>query len=114
MLRHEYCLRRDAMLAALGRHLPQGTTWQKPHSGLFIWVELPDGLDTRDLLRAAIDQEKVAFIPGHAFNAGRRNLAANCMRLNFSNSSVDGINDGVARLARVLRNEGRMKVSRGC
>ena len=113
MLRHEYGLRRDTMLAALEDHLPQGAAWQKPHSGLFIWVELPDGLDTRDLLRAAIDQERVAFIPGHAFNASRRNLAANCMRLNFSNSSVNAINDGVARLARVLQNEGRMKASRG-
>jgi 2-aminoadipate transaminase len=112
MLRHEYRLRRDAMLAALEVHLPHGAAWHKPQAGLFIWVELPDGVDTRDLLRAAIDHEKVAFIPGHAFNASRRNLATNCMRLNFSNSSVEGINDGIARLARVLQNEGRQMGSR--
>ena len=91
------------MMDALAEHMPLGAAWRRPSSGLFIWVEMPAGVDTGELLRAAIDREQVAFIPGHSFNAGRRALAANCMRLNFSNSPADRIRDGVARLARVLQ-----------
>src|SRR5947209_17093845 len=41
-----YRAKRDAMLAALHRHMPQGVTWTKPHGGLYVWVTLPAGMDT--------------------------------------------------------------------
>jgi 2-aminoadipate transaminase len=104
-LRREYRRRRDAMLGALGEHFPAGARWQTPTSGLFIWVELPEGVDAGELLEAAIETEQVAFIPGHAFCVGDGQPATNRMRLNFSNSSVERIEDGVRRLARVLKKE---------
>lgn len=101
-LRVEYRRRRDAMIDALRTHFPAGAHWQTPASGLFIWVELPEWVDTGVLLEAALAQEKVAFIPGHTFYVNEEHPATNRMRLNFSNSSVERIEDGIQRLARVI------------
>jgi DNA-binding transcriptional MocR family regulator len=65
---------------------------------------LPEWVDTGELLAAALEQEKVAFIPGHAFYVNEDHPATNRMRLNFSNSSVERIEDGIQRLARVIKN----------
>lgn len=104
-LRGEYRRRRDAMLGALQTHFPAEAHWETPTSGLFIWVELPEGTDTGELLKVAIETEKVAFIPGHAFCVNDERPATNRMRLNFSNSSVERIEDGIERLARVMKRE---------
>jgi 2-aminoadipate transaminase len=108
---HEYGRRRDAMLDALQRYFPAGARWTRPTGGMFIWVELPQGVDTAELLQMAVEQEQVAFIPGHAFCADKRPLsagepcrAAHCLRLNFSNCSPARIEDGIQRLARVVQN----------
>jgi 2-aminoadipate transaminase len=103
MLRHEYCLRRDAMAQALREHFPEAARWLIPGQGVFFWVELPHRIDTLDLLGAALEKERVAFIPGHAFSVNISNTAANCMRLNFSHSNSDLIREGIARLGRLLR-----------
>jgi 2-aminoadipate transaminase len=103
MLRQEYRARRDALHLGLQEHFPGDASWQIPQSGVFIWVELAENVDTGDLLRVAIDTEKVAFIPGFAFNTTAKSCARNTMRLNFSNSSVELIADGIARLGRCLK-----------
>ncbi|CAA9345014.1 MAG: Transcriptional regulator, GntR family domain / Aspartate aminotransferase [uncultured Gemmatimonadetes bacterium] len=103
MLRREYRLRRDTMLAALARHFPAGARWRKPSAGVFIWVELPARADAGEVLRVAIEQECVVFVPGHAFAADGSGTAGNCMRLNFSHSTPEVIEEGIARLGRALR-----------
>lgn len=100
-LRSEYVLRRDAMLTQLEKHFPEGARWNRPSSGVFIWVELPDHIDADKLLGAAIEAG-VAFIPGSAFNIGDQSRAKSSLRLNFSNSSQDKIEEGIKRLARVI------------
>ena len=103
ILRREYRARRDAMLRAISEHFPRGSKYVKPTGGVFIWVELPETIDTGKLLNAALEKEQVAFIPGAAF-AVRDVLTANrCMRLNFSNCSVSLIEEGIARLGRVMK-----------
>jgi 2-aminoadipate transaminase len=102
-LRRVYHSRRDAMLDALQRHFPSEARWRTPASGLFIWVELPTMVDAGELLRRAITVDKVAFIPGHAFGVGGSRRSANCMRLNFSNSGPERIEEGIARLAQAVR-----------
>jgi 2-aminoadipate transaminase len=104
-LRKEYGRRRDAMLQALENHFPGEALWHKPDSGFFVWVELPERLDAGRILEVAIESERVAFIPGQAFCATEETYAHNCLRLNFSNNSVERIEDGVSRLARVLKEE---------
>ncbi|MGX6447792.1 aminotransferase-like domain-containing protein [Patulibacter sp. S7RM1-6] len=97
-VRHQagvYRARRDAMLEALERHMPEGATWTRPQGGLFVWVTLPEILDTTDLLARAL-QRNVAFVPGRgAFLDGR---GGNSMRINFSGVAEDDIREGVARI----------------
>lgn len=102
-LRQEYGARRDAMLSALEEHFPEGCRWVKPSSGVFIWVELPETVDTYELLKSAVETEQVAFIPGSAFYGGPPARASRAMRLNFSNCTPERIREGIARLARVLK-----------
>jgi 2-aminoadipate transaminase len=102
-VRGEYRLRRDTMLAALAKHFPAGTRWRTPSAGVFIWVELPEGIDAGEVLRVAIEQEGVVFVPGHAFAADGSRTASHCMRLNFSHSTPETIEEGIARLGRALR-----------
>lgn len=102
-LRTEYRARRDAMLRALGEHFPRESKWRTPGGGLFVWVELPEGVDAEELLRISIETEHVAFLPGSAFSVGRAPRARNCLRLNFSNNPAGRIEEGVGRLGRALK-----------
>lgn len=103
-IRTAYAARRDAMLAALARHMPEGVTWSRPEGGMFIWLTLPDGIDGAALLAASLEQERVAFVPGRAFFAD--GSGANTIRLSFSRTDKAMINDGIARLGQVLRRLG--------
>lgn len=97
---HAYRERRDAMLAALAEHFPQGVRWTRPQGGMFLWVTLPSGIDTQEALRAAIEQ-KVAFVPGTSFHPAGG--GSHTMRLNFSNARPEMIHEGIARLSKVLQ-----------
>jgi 2-aminoadipate transaminase len=98
-IRRLYGERRDAMLASLARHFPPGVAWTRPEGGLFLWVTLPPQLDAGPLLQDAL-REKVAFIPGAPFHAD--GTGANTLRLNFSYSAPDRIEEGVRRLGELL------------
>jgi 2-aminoadipate transaminase len=97
-----YGERRDAMLGALERHLLAGIRWTRPDGGMFLWLTLPEGLNTTRLLDRAIERQ-VAFVPGAAFYANGG--GENTMRLNFSYSSPERIVEGVKRLAEVIASE---------
>jgi DNA-binding transcriptional MocR family regulator len=96
----EYSKRRDAMLSALETYMPDGVTWTKPRGGMFVWLTLPPGVDTHQLLSDALERERIAFVPGAAFYAGRSN--ANTCRLSFALQPPASIDEGIARLARVF------------
>lgn len=98
-IRDIYRVRLHCMLDALERHFPDSVTWTKPEGGLFLWVRLPEWADCREILEQAIE-EKVAFVPGGAFYPGGGGW--NTMRLNFSYSAPDDIDEGISRLGRVL------------
>lgn len=100
-IRQVYLERRNVMLDALTEHMPDGVRWTHPQGGLFLWATLPEDIDTTDLLAEAI-QEKVAFVPGGSFHPCGG--GTNTMRLNFSYSKPDQINEGIARLGRVIKN----------
>ena len=95
-----YAERCAAMLAALTEHLPGGVSWTVPDGGFFIWVTLPEGVDTYPLLYEAIDAG-VVFIPGAAFTPSDE--PSNKLRLAFSAVSTEDIAEGVRRLAPILR-----------
>jgi 2-aminoadipate transaminase len=101
-VREAYRLRRDTMLDGIRRHFPAGTRHSTPRHGALAWAELPAGYDAQALLPAVLEKEGVAYVPGSAFSFdGRRGTRA--MRLNFSFPSVEKIDDGIARMGRVLR-----------
>jgi 2-aminoadipate transaminase len=98
-IREVYRARRNAMIAALEEHFPVNVVFTRPAGGLFLWVELPKGLDARRFLEAAIE-ERVAFVPGETFfpNGGHENT----LRLNFSAMPEERIAEGIRRLGRVF------------
>ncbi len=100
-LRDFYRSRRDAMLLALDRHLPSSVRWSRPRGGFFVWLELPEGTDTKRLLERSIREENIAFVPGAAFAVGGAR-ADRFLRLSFSSTSIAQIDDGIGRLARLL------------
>ncbi|EEP63288.1 GntR family transcriptional regulator / multiple substrate aminotransferase [Brucella abortus str. 2308 A] len=96
-----YKHRRDRMLEALAKYMPEGVHWTKPEGGMFVWVTLPEGMDGASLLAASIDSEKVAFVPGKAFFAD--GTGANTLRLSYSCANDEMIDEGIKRLGRLIR-----------
>lgn len=101
-LRAGYARRRDLLLRALAERFPPGACWHRPVAGMFVWVELPPPLDTAALLQRAVEDERVAFAPGRAFAATGGPESDHCLRLCFAAASPEAIEDGVARIGRVL------------
>lgn len=100
LIRKVYRERRDIMLGALDTYFPPKAEWTRPEGGLFLWSTLPEGLETSKLLPIAIEQQRVAFVPGESFFAcgGGKNT----MRLNFSNAGPEKLLEGIRRLGRVI------------
>jgi 2-aminoadipate transaminase len=96
-----YRERRDAMLGALHEQLPT-LQWTVPNGGFYIWLTLPDYLDSKAMLPRAV-KELVAYTPGTAFytDGGGRNA----MRLSFCYPTPDFIREGIRRLAIVINSE---------
>ncbi len=93
-------IRRDAMLAALEREMPDGTTWNEPDGGYFLWVDLPGGVRGDELQSQAAEAD-VAFVRGSDFyftDGGEESI-----RLAYSYATADEIGEGVARLGRLVR-----------
>ncbi len=100
-IRALYKSQRDAMLAALDTHLAgSGVSWNQPEGGMFLWLNLPRGMNATELLPKAVERN-VAFVPGSAFYADAPQL--NTLRLSFVTASVDQINIGIAALANVVK-----------
>jgi 2-aminoadipate transaminase len=95
-----YRERCTAMLAALERYFPEGSHWTHPEGGLFIWVELPGGLNAAELLEEALARH-VAFVPGAPFFAG--SPRHNFMRLNFSDRPPEMIEVGIQRIGEIAK-----------
>lgn len=99
-LRAAYGARLTAMLDALERYMPDGVRWTNPDGGMFVWLTLPTAFDATALLSRALEHD-VAFVPGAAFfpdGSGR-----NTLRLNFSKPDEEMIEDGIRRLAGLVR-----------
>ena len=100
-----YRTRRDALLAALEREMPDGVRWTHPAGGFFVWLTLPEPLEAEAVL-ATVTERGVIFTPGARFFAqaseggGRRNL-----RLPFSFLSEAQMAKGVRVLAEVIKEQ---------
>lgn len=92
-----YRPRRDAMLKALKNYMPDKVRWTNPEGGMFIWVTFDESIDTDELFTRAVEHN-VAFIPGSKFYP-RGKIKKNELRLNFSYSNQEQIEEGIRRLA---------------
>jgi 2-aminoadipate transaminase len=104
--RELYRERRDAMLSSLEALMPPGCTWTRPAGGFFVWMTLPEGLDSKAILPRAV-AERVAFVPGTGFFSDGQ--GAQHMRLSYCYPEPDRIREGVHRLARVIGQEVQLR-----
>ena len=95
-----YRKKRDIMLSALDKFFPPGCKWTHPRGGMFLWVELPKYINTVEMFPEAVSY-KVAYINGRAFYVNGDGY--NTMRLNFTNARDDEIEEGIRRLADVIK-----------
>jgi len=104
VLRESYRRKCDAMIAALKRHMPveEGIHWTRPEGGLFLWLRLPEGIDTEEMFPRAVEN-KVAYVIGRAFHVD--GSGENTMRLSFSVNPEAEIEEGIKRLSEVVREE---------
>ncbi len=98
-IRKLYGAQCEAMKAAIRRHFPASVKVTDPEGGMFLWATLPEGANSIDLLKMAVER-KVAFVPGEAFYVD--GTGANTLRLNYSNADEDIINEGIRRLAECM------------
>jgi len=105
----KYHERRDAMLAALREFFPAESSWTEPAGGFFIWVTLPEYLDTAQLLSVALEKG-VTFVPGDGCYPAPSGMGTNCMRLAFCYEEPEMIREAIRRLSLVI--EERMELYR--
>ena len=101
-IRDAYKKRRDLMVSMIAEYFPEEIKikYTKPEGGMFLWITLPEGISSLELVDLAI-KENVAFVPGNAFYVdGGGN---NTFRLNFSNSDEEKIEEGIKRLAKIIK-----------
>jgi 2-aminoadipate transaminase len=100
VLRETYARKREVMSRALEQHAGDLARWVPPRGGFFLWVTVPEGLDTRQMLLAAVEAQ-VIYVAGAPFFVD--GSGANALRLAFSAASTARIEEGIARLAGVIR-----------
>ncbi|MBX8541018.1 PLP-dependent aminotransferase family protein [Pseudomonas cichorii] len=100
-LRDFYRQRRNAFEAALQEHFADLADWNSPQGGLFFWLTLKQKFDTRTLLDTALSQD-VTFMPGEPFFADP-DANHGYLRLNFSHIDPARLDEGLKRLAAVIR-----------
>ncbi|NDL57884.1 aminotransferase class I/II-fold pyridoxal phosphate-dependent enzyme [Phytoactinopolyspora sp. XMNu-373] len=108
--RELYRERRDAMLGALSDLMPEGTHWTHPSGGFYVWLTLPEGLDTKAMLPRAVTN-RVAYVPGTAFYAD--GFGSRSMRLSYCYPTPERIREGVRRLAQVVEQEVELRTAFG-
>jgi len=104
--RELYRERRDTLLDALATHFPAGATWTHPGGGFYVWVTLPEGLDSKAMLPRAVTR-LVAYVPGTAFYAD--DYGSLHLRLSYCYPTPERIQEGVRRLTTVVEEELEMR-----
>ena len=99
-IRAIYGRKLQVMLDALSTYMPKGVEWSKPEGGLFLWVKLPRKMSASELFPKAVEN-KVAYVVGSAFHCDGK--GQNAMRLNFSYPTEEKIDEGIQRLAKIIR-----------
>ncbi|HEX4087539.1 MAG TPA: PLP-dependent aminotransferase family protein [Trebonia sp.] len=97
-----YGRRAELTTEALARHMPDGASWTTPAGGFYVWLTCPAGVDTV-ALSAAARAEKVAYVPGRPFYLADAGVGGNQIRLAYSRVADDLIDEGIRRIADVVK-----------
>jgi 2-aminoadipate transaminase len=89
-----------AMLAALEKHMPDEVSWSRPTGGMFIWLTLPERIDTKEIFMTAIEHN-VAYVIGRPFHCDH--TGGHTLRLNYSFPSLEQIDEGIGHLANAIK-----------
>ncbi|HWO63773.1 MAG TPA: PLP-dependent aminotransferase family protein [Umezawaea sp.] len=108
--REAYRDRRDAAISALEQHMPEGCSWNRPDGGFYVWVTVPEGIDTKAMLPRAITQ-RVAYASGTGFYADK--LGSRQLRISYCYPTPERIREGIRRLANVLEDEAQLHATFG-
>ena len=100
-IREAYGRQLQTMLTAMAEFFPPEAVYTRPEGGMFIWVTLPEGFSSRDLLELAM-KEKVIFVPGDSFYVDNRS-DVNTLRINFTCTDEETIRTGIRRLGDAIR-----------
>ncbi|RKZ31732.1 aminotransferase [bacterium] len=98
-IRKAYSKRRNVMVEMMHKYFPEGVSFTEPNGGLFLWVTLPESINTTELLPKAVEKQ-VAYIPGNAFYPAGGGY--NTMRMNYSKPNEEEIEIGIKRLAELF------------
>jgi 2-aminoadipate transaminase len=101
-IRPEYKRRAETMVDALHRYMPGSVSYVAPRGGFYIWLQLPEGLDSTGILKRAIEKG-VVFVSGKTFNPD--GITNNTIRLSFCNASSEKIEEGIPLVAAAIREE---------
>jgi DNA-binding transcriptional MocR family regulator len=110
VFRELYRERRDTMLGALSALMPQGCRWTVPGGGFYVWLRLPDGIDSKPMLAKAVSS-RVAYVPGTGFFAD--GSGAGYARLSYCFPEPERIREGIRRLATVVEGEVELRTTFG-
>ncbi|GLZ33033.1 GntR family transcriptional regulator [Lentzea sp. NBRC 105346] len=108
--REAYRERRDAAISALEQHMPQGSTWNKPEGGFYVWLTVPPGIDTKAMLPRAVTQ-RVAYASGTGFYADK--FGSQQLRISYCYPTPERIREGIRRLANVIEDEMQLHATFG-
>lgn len=99
-----YRERRDTMIECIDKFFPEGTRRTFPDGGLFTWAELPEGINTTELLVEAVTnpEVKVAYVAGEGFFTEGGGKGKNCMRISFGSVPPEKIREGVEKLGKLI------------
>ena len=96
----EYRRRRDLMVSLLEKYMPEGCSWTYPEGGLFLWLTLPEGIDTVELYDEALSKG-VAYVAGSFFYVDGSHR--NTMRMNFSFIAEEKMEPGIKLLSNIIK-----------
>lgn len=96
-----YKEKKDRMIDALVKYMPDKVKYTNPQGGLFIWCELPCNVDTSAMFKDLVETTKVAYVPGKEFFVD--GAVTNCLRLNYSNSTLENIDKGIMAMSEYLK-----------
>ena len=101
-------VKRDAMLAALGENFGSAARWSRPPGGLYVWLQMPEGVDIASVRDRALDEADVGYHAGPMF-APDAVSGKNCARLCFGYNTPEEIHEGIARLADLFEAAGLLR-----